>query len=132
MSLMGMKQPPPEILHLRGFVIMSINQALQDPSRACSDQLIFAVANLAIFEAVFGSIDVYHVHMQGLAKMLRLRGGLPTLGFDGYLQKVLLWYDSNCANLVGCDPYLSNLVEPYQTYGMKPDPGNFTVGLAVH
>lgn len=129
MSLMGMKQPPPEILHLRGFVIVAINQALQDPIRACSDQLIFAVANLAIFEAVFGSIEVYHVHMQGLSRMLRLRGGLPNLGFDGYLQKVLLWYDSNCANLVGCDPYLSEWESTYEEFGMKPDPGNFTVGL---
>jgi hypothetical protein len=132
MSLMGMKQPPPEILHLRGFVIMAINQALQDPTRACSDQLIFAVANLAIFEAVFGSIEVYHVHMQGLSRMLRLRGGLPNLGFDGYLQKVLLWYDSNCANLVGCDPYLSEWESTYEECGIKPDPANFTVGLIVH
>lgn len=132
MSLMGMKQHPPEILHLRGFVIVAVNQALQDPFRACSDQLIFAVANLAIFEAVFGSTEVYHVHMQGLVKMLRIRGGLPTLGFDGYLQKVLLWYDSNCANLVGCDPYLLGSEAPYPELGMKPDPGNFTVGLKVH
>lgn len=111
---------------------MAINHALQDPTRACSDQLIFAVANLAIFEAVFGSIEVYHVHMQGLSRMLRLRGGLPNLGFDGYLRKVLLWYDSNCANLVGCDPYLSEWESTYEEYGMKPDPGNFTVGLKVH
>jgi hypothetical protein len=132
MSLMGVKQPPPEIFHLRGFVIMAINQALQEPTRACSDQLIFAVANLAIFEAVFGSTEVYHVHMQGLSRMLRVRGGLPNLGFDGYLQKVLLWYDSNCASLVGCDPYLVNLDAQYEVYGMKPDAGNFTVGLEVY
>jgi hypothetical protein len=132
MSLMGMQQPPPEILHLKGFVIMAVNHALEDPIRSCSDQLIFAVANLAIFEAVFGSPDVYHVHMRGLSRMLRLRGGLPRLGFDGYLQKVLLWYDSNCANLMGCDPYFADWPAFGKEIGMKPDPNNFTVGLAVH
>ena len=132
MSLLGMEKPPPEILHLKGFVIMAVNHALEDPTRSCSDQLIFAVANLAIFEAVFGSPDVYHVHMRGLSRMLRLRGGLPRLGFDGYLQKVLLWYDSNCASLMGCDPYFANWPSCSKEIGMRPDPENFTVGLAVH
>jgi hypothetical protein len=57
-SLNGTQKPPPEILHLRGFVVSAINNALTNPSRSCSDQLIFAVANLAIFEAGFGSVEI--------------------------------------------------------------------------
>ena len=68
---MGVRHSPTELLRLKGFVITAINAALQDPVRACSDQVIFAVANLAIYEAVFGNADIYHVHMDGLLRMLR-------------------------------------------------------------
>lgn len=125
---MDIRHPPLELLRLKGFVITAVNTALEEPIRACSDQLLFAVANLAIYEAVFGNADVYHVHMQGLLRMLRLRGGLSSMGFDGYLEKVLMWYDTNCANIVGCEPYFGEL--KMLPEAMAPDVKNFTVGLS--
>ena len=129
MFLFGTRKPTEELLRLKGFVISTINRALESTQRACSDQLIFAVANLAIFEAVFGNRDIYHIHMRGLLRMIDLRGGLPTMGYNGYLEKVLLWYDTNCASLVGCEPYFDRMKFPALPDGMAPDADNFTVGL---
>ena len=104
-----------------------INTALADPQRALSDQLIVAVFNIAIVEAVFGSKEEYHIHMQGIMRMLGLRGGLATLTYDGYIEQVIEWYDVNCSHIVGCERYLA------KTFPMLPEPlppnkANFSVG----
>ena len=130
LSCAGSTSPSVDVLRLRGFVIGAINQALADPQRSCSDQLIVGVANMAIYEAVFGSRDYYHIHMEGLMRILRLRGGVSNLGLNGYLQLVLLWNDNNCANLLGCEPYISKAKSLMLPEGLPPDSENFTVGLS--
>ena len=105
------------------------NHALADQYRSCSDQLIIGVANMAVIEAVFGSEEIYHVHMAGLMRILRLRGGLQNLGYGGYMARALLWYDVNCSAVIGCTPYLSKVSPPVMEETLAPDRGNFTVGL---
>ncbi len=80
-------------LHLRGFMLSSINKALEDERRATSDPMLVAVALFAAYELKRGSVEAYHIHMNGLIKMINARGGLPELGRkDPYLERMLLWY----------------------------------------
>ncbi len=41
---------------------------------------------------MFGENDLFELHMQGIKKMVDMRGGLRELGYKGVLQKALCWY----------------------------------------
>ena len=94
-----------DLLRLQGFVIDVIQSALEDPQRRVSDQLLLAVMIMALHEAIHGSPRVYYVHMEGFLRMLKMRGGLTTMGLDGLLESVVVWWDKASSGLVGCGPY---------------------------
>ena len=58
---------------------------------------------MAAYEAIFGEADAYKAHMAGLQRMIVLRGGLPALGVNGLLERMILWIDCNASQLLGCD-----------------------------
>lgn len=91
------------LMLLKGRAIQAINHALQDPVRSTSDSVIGAVMKMAAYEAIFGDTVAYKAHMSGLQKMILLRGGLPTLGMNGLLERMVLWIDCNASQLLGCD-----------------------------
>ncbi|KAK5132275.1 hypothetical protein LTR08_009263 [Meristemomyces frigidus] len=118
-----------DLLQLRGMAIGEINSALEDPRRATSDQLITAVAKMASYEALFGDRDIFNTHMTGLMRMVTLRGGLPQLGLNGLLERVLLWIDSNATYIVGTHLYFDKAAFPTSAVHPRPDPQRFTGGL---
>lgn len=118
-----------EIMDLKGFVISALNNAMQDPNRAISDQVLFAVSNLAGYEVLFGSRETYDVHMNGLTRMIRLRGGMSNLGFEGGLERMLHWHDTNFSSIVRGEPYLKGLASTPHLHAAKPDPGAITGGM---
>lgn len=71
----GSKVHAIDLLQLRGMAISEINRALRDETRGTSDQLIAAVAKMASYEALFGDRTICNTHMQGLTRMVSLRGG---------------------------------------------------------
>ncbi len=119
-----------DALHFRGRAISEINNALQDPARATSDQTIAAVAQLAAFEALCRDRDAFNTHMTGVARMVSLRGGLAALGLDGLLERVLLWIDSNAAHIAGTKVYFDKTSFPTSVEHPRPDPQRFSGGLA--
>lgn len=93
-----------DMLQLRGMAIQQVNRALMEHNaagRATSDQLIVAVGKMATYELLFGQRETFHTHMTGLQRMVSLRGGLPALGLGGFLERMLLWIDSNAAVITG-------------------------------
>lgn len=78
------------------------NSPLGEPK---SDSIIGAVARLAGYEATFGTASRYHIHMKGLVKMVRQRGGLESLGLDGLLTSMIQGIDISSAYKLGCKPY---------------------------
>lgn len=96
-----------QLLALREESLRLINDLLRADSNACSDGAIAAVAKMASYEAQFGSKDFYEVHMQGLRHMVKLRGGLGSLGLDGLLMRMLLWIDVNANHIVRTPLYLA-------------------------
>lgn len=128
-NVRGSRSHTIDILQLRGMAISEINGALEDPNRATSDQLIAAVASMASYEALFGDRRIFNTHMTGLLRMVSLRGGLPALGLDGLLERILLWIDANAAHITGSHIYFDRAAFPSNSRHPKPDPHRFAGGL---
>jgi Fungal specific transcription factor domain len=95
-----------DLLQLRYEAIHSINQALQvethnQDNNTLNDAIIGAVAKMASYEAMFGTLGGYNTHMHGLLQMVALRGGLVSLGLNGLLRRMVIWIDRNAAFLHG-------------------------------
>ncbi|KAJ5968215.1 hypothetical protein N7501_004463 [Penicillium viridicatum] len=109
-----------DLLSLRCEAILSINCCLeaQQPGTV-NDALIGAIAKMASYEAMFGSLENYSIHMQGLARVIDLRGGLTTLGLNGLLYRMVIWIDRNSAFLHGSAMTFVDELPP------DPNPGQF-------
>lgn len=98
------------VLQIERFLMRSINDALGDPVRGVSDQMLIAVALCAAYEIKHGTGACYHIHMQGLVQMIHLRGGLLAIGSpDPYIVRLLTWIDTNTSKIAGCKPYLQGM-----------------------
>lgn len=128
-NVRGSRSHTIDILQLRGMAIREINGALEDEVRATSDQMIAAVAKMACYEALFGDQNIFNTHMTGLLRMVSLRGGLPALGLDGLLERILLWIDSNAAHITGSHIYFDKAAFPSSVRHPRPDPHRFSGGL---
>lgn len=127
----GSKAHTIDLLQLRGMAISEINSALADESRGTSDQLIAAVAEMASYEALFGERSICITHMTGLTRMVSLRGGLPALGLEGLLERLVLWIDSNTSHITGTRLYFDERAFPPSSALVthpQPDPARFTAG----
>lgn len=112
-----LKPALPNLLDLRCEALQSINQAIgmQHGNGVLSDTLIGAVTKMASYEASFGDLDNYTVHMQALSKIVRLRGGLERLGLDGLLRRIVAWVDRKGASLYGSMLYFPGDSTPATT-----------------
>lgn len=98
------------VMQIQRFLMRSINDALCDPVRGISDQMLIAVALCAAYEIKHGTGACYHVHMRGLVQMVQLRGGLDAIGEpDPYVPRLLVWIDTNTSKIAGCRPYLQGM-----------------------
>ena len=95
------------VVNLERYLVNSINRALDDPVRGISDQLLVLVALYAAYEIKHGDAQRYRVHMDGLVRMISLRGGLAVIGrFDPYIVRFLNWVDVNSSKIAGSEGYL--------------------------
>lgn len=99
-----------QVLLLEDFLIRRVNAALQQPDRAVSDPMLVAVALCSAYEVKNGNPEAYHVHMQGLLRMIDMRGGLKAIHRDDpYLERMLIWHDVNTSEILGHEGYLAHL-----------------------
>ncbi|WPH03806.1 Hypothetical protein R9X50_00668900 [Acrodontium crateriforme] len=122
-SVHGLRSHDIDLFHLRGMTIREINRALEDPARATSDQVVVAVAKMATYEALYGDKAIFNTHMTGLIRMISLRGGLPSLGLDGLLVRIILWIDVNTTHLAGVTCYFdpAAFTSPYSHPKATPE-----------
>lgn len=116
---------PNDLVYLKSKAITSINQGIRDPKRATSDAMIGAVMKMAAYEAVFGDSAVFSTHMKGLSTMLKMRGGLGTLGLDGLLERMVVWIDLNAAFICGLTALFGTDAFPTVVKFESPDPYHF-------
>lgn len=114
-----------DLLALKARALTEINAALASPERAITDSMIGAVMKIAAYEAVFGDSTVFAAHMKGLQMMLKLRGGLSTLGLNGLLERMVVWIDLNAAHLTGMPTVLGGQDYPTAVHFAAPDPYHF-------
>ncbi|KAL4782254.1 hypothetical protein BJX76DRAFT_297592 [Aspergillus varians] len=113
------------LLGLRCEAVQAVNNSLVHHPSDVSDALIGAIAKMASYEAMYGNLDNYAVHMQGLQRAVELRGGLFSLGLGGLLRRIVIWIDRNGAFLNG-----STLYFPGESFAPGqplpgPNPGHF-------
>ena len=66
---------------------------------------------MASYEAMFGDQNAYEMHMQGLKKMVQMRGGLEALGLEGMLARICVWIDRNSAFLQKTEVHFEDVPE---------------------
>ncbi|KAL4954661.1 hypothetical protein BDW69DRAFT_137227 [Aspergillus filifer] len=113
------------LLGLRCEAVQAINKYLDLQQSDISDALIGAIAKMASYEAMYGNLENYAIHMQGLKRAIDLRGGLSSLGLRGLLRRMVIWIDRNGAFLNGSELYF-----PGETFAPgqelpDPNPGHF-------
>jgi len=69
----------------KGRAIHSLNAMLRSDVYSTSDEAIAGVVKLVNNDLCFGETQHLRVHLQGLRKMIQLRGGVPKLGMNGIL-----------------------------------------------
>lgn len=94
------------LLVLRQAVIVEINSALDDPLRRISSPIMIAVALLSAYEAHYGSIQGWHIHVAGLVRMIQVRGGLAEIGRQSIYEELwFLWQIRNTSSIAKCEDY---------------------------
>ncbi|KAH9212874.1 fungal-specific transcription factor domain-containing protein [Leptodontidium sp. 2 PMI_412] len=74
-----------------------INERLANPSVALTDETIATVANMAAYESSNGTAASMIVHMNGLERMVNMRGGIEHGGFPLIVQRMIGWTDYHVA-----------------------------------
>ncbi|KAJ5551187.1 transcriptional regulator family: Fungal Specific TF [Penicillium sp. DV-2018c] len=114
------------LLGLRYEAVSSINRSLETQSPGSTDDaLIGAIAKMASYEAMFGSLENYDIHMQGLKRAIGLRGGMASLGLNGLLHRMVIWIDRNAAFLHGSSLYFPADTSRSGETTEDPNPGQF-------
>ncbi|KAF7597585.1 hypothetical protein BBP40_000063 [Aspergillus hancockii] len=115
-----------KLLSLRCEAVQAINDSLryQQPDRV-NDALVGAIAKMGSYEAMYGTMDNYSVHMGGLRRAIGLRGGLTALGLNGLLRRIVIWIDRNAAFLHGSSLYFPGATFVPGQALPDPNPGHF-------
>jgi hypothetical protein len=88
------------LLELSDMAVREIRNALEDETRGISDPLVAAIADMASYEALFGSSANCKTHMEGLTAVIKIRGGLSALSDDGLLGKIVIWAVHNASSIM--------------------------------
>ncbi|KAF2112849.1 hypothetical protein BDV96DRAFT_145287 [Lophiotrema nucula] len=87
------KEEETDVSRHKSEALKLINQQLSANDGILTDTLIAAVAVLVNQEAMSSSFESATIHMQGLAQMVQLRGGLASVNSRLVLQRVIAWGD---------------------------------------
>ncbi len=83
------------VMHM-GKTINSLRHNLEKDDLATADSTLFVVLALALIADFSGDSEAAKNHMDGLSKMLKLRGGLSSLGYNATLQIKCCRYVEQC------------------------------------
>ncbi|KAK5115057.1 hypothetical protein LTR62_001754 [Meristemomyces frigidus] len=108
-------------LWLRCQAVGALKQALADPLRATSMQMIWAVSQVALHEHMYGDRELaVQLHRPAQQRMIKLRGGIETLRLPGVAMKVMLWLDTYMAAESGTQAYFADLPVRFSHCGVQP------------
>ncbi|KAL1963406.1 hypothetical protein VTN77DRAFT_8422 [Rasamsonia byssochlamydoides] len=120
-ALCGRTNNPVTLSHQTA-VIQLVNRRLaSEDGPDLDDATIAAIVPLAYWEHIKGNLELAQLHMQGLLQMVRARGGLDKLGFDGLLAGMILLTAISNAIVFDCTPAFS-------ASNLSLDPQSFQLG----
>jgi hypothetical protein len=79
----------PGVLNIRGNVLQSINNALRKSISKVDDSTIISIKHQLYYDCFISSKRIILAHLNGLRQIVRIRGGLHTLGLGGDLAHML-------------------------------------------
>lgn len=82
--------PKTMVLGHRQTVMHMLNAQLANSHLCTNDSAMLAVAQMILISWYWGSTEELHAHMKGFKKMIETRGGMQTLGMEGFTSKVAL------------------------------------------
>ncbi|KAL3417292.1 hypothetical protein PVAG01_11292 [Phlyctema vagabunda] len=80
-------------IKLKSQALVEVNRRISDPLRATTDENIESILALAVQEHLFGDLKVWQLHMSGLERVVKLRGGFQKLSLK--MQAHISWIDTN-------------------------------------
>ena len=86
------------VLVQKGRTIGLINRAVQGRTTALEDDILYAVAGMAVTEDRFGDQASCRIHLDGLKNMIRLRGGIRSLRKNRTLCGAIAWAEISVSN----------------------------------
>ncbi|KAI9760627.1 MAG: hypothetical protein M1835_000139 [Candelina submexicana] len=101
-----------EQLRLGGEAIHRINRNIRNPDTALTDGTIGSILFLAGFENIRGSMGTLAAHMNGVAQMVQLRGGIESMPGDSMLKSALQFDDRLVSAVCYTKPRFSTVQEP--------------------
>ncbi|KAH8671617.1 hypothetical protein BX600DRAFT_251067 [Xylariales sp. PMI_506] len=91
------------VMHMNKAIAL-VQEKLAEPSSATADSTLFCVLALAIVSDDIESHDMAMVHLEGLSKLIKLRGGMASLAHRRALQLKACRLDIRCAMKNGTKP----------------------------
>jgi Fungal specific transcription factor domain len=91
-SVMGMHKNPMELLKHLGNTYRCINRNLQQKDGKLSDSTIAAVMSMAIHEELLGEPKRTRIHVDALARMVDMRGGIQEFEWNRMLLQKICRY----------------------------------------
>ncbi|KZF20166.1 hypothetical protein L228DRAFT_284902 [Xylona heveae TC161] len=88
-----------EALSHHAVALMCVQNRLADPTVAISDGIIASIIGFACHDHMTSNFETWRVHMNGLKKIVALRGGPDALNENRLLRLILTWVDviGSCA-----------------------------------
>ncbi|KAM0723227.1 hypothetical protein Q7P37_001427 [Cladosporium fusiforme] len=93
----------PELpIWLRGEIVKTLNEALDDPKRALSNAVIMSVGRVVIYEAMYGDKDAAkNIHRPAYRWMINARGGIYAMGVPDLTIRLMNWTDRIMTAVLG-------------------------------
>ncbi|KAL9624721.1 MAG: hypothetical protein Q9160_001075 [Pyrenula sp. 1 TL-2023] len=88
-----------------------LHQLLGDCEDGFSNEAIAVAAALACYELMCQDYVGFQSHMEGVQKLLEVRGGVADLETDGIVLKIISWADTMGAFLQCTRPYFSDIIK---------------------
>ncbi|KFY90283.1 hypothetical protein V498_06076 [Pseudogymnoascus sp. VKM F-4517 (FW-2822)] len=93
-----------QALRYKGACIRSVAKAIEGEGDRVSDSTVAKVLFLAYDEFHTGNLNGAKSHTKAIGDMVKMRGGVETLGLEGLLQQLVLWNDRTSTFYSGSVP----------------------------
>ncbi|KAE9374231.1 hypothetical protein N431DRAFT_543622 [Stipitochalara longipes BDJ] len=112
LDAVNQRQPSRLTLHYGMEAARQMSLRLDSKSLYLQDTSIAAVVMILANQIMTSDLVEMQIHLNALEIMVQMRGGLETLGMDGFLQMSIKWVDTRTAILQNSKPRFTHAASP--------------------